>query len=59
MRPKVVLSWSTGKDAAWALHELRRAGDVDVVALLSRKRRSDKPYYVTSEASRGWLAEQR
>jgi uncharacterized protein (TIGR00290 family) len=34
-RPRVVVSWSTGKDAAWTLHELRRAGDVDVVALLT------------------------
>ena len=30
----VVLSWSSGKDAAWALHELRRAG-ADVVGLLT------------------------
>jgi len=29
------LSWSGGKDAAWALHVLRQRGDVDVVALLS------------------------
>lgn len=31
----VLLSWSGGKDAAWALHVLRQRGDVDVVALLS------------------------
>ncbi|WP_433853695.1 ATP-binding protein [Stenotrophomonas nitritireducens] len=30
-----LLSWSGGKDAAWALHVLRQRGDVDVVALLS------------------------
>lgn len=24
--PKILLSWSSGKDAAWALHSLRRAG---------------------------------
>jgi len=30
----VVLSWSSGKDAAWALHELRAAG-ADVVGLLT------------------------
>lgn len=34
MRP-VLLSWSGGKDAAWALHVLRQRGDVRVVALLS------------------------
>jgi len=31
----VLLSWSGGKDAAWALHVLRQRGDVEVVALLS------------------------
>ena len=34
-RPRVVMAWSTGKDAAFALHELRQAGDVDVVGLLT------------------------
>ena len=31
----VLLSWSGGKDAAWALHVLRQHADVRVVALLS------------------------
>lgn len=31
--PRVLLSWSTGKDAAWALHTLQTAGEVEVVAL--------------------------
>ena len=35
MRPRVAVSWSSGKDAAWALHVMRAAGDVDVVALLT------------------------
>ena len=30
-----LLSWSGGKDAAWALHTLRQRGDVDVVGLLT------------------------
>ncbi len=34
-RPRVVVSWSTGKDAAWTLHELRRAGEVDVTGLFT------------------------
>ena len=34
-RTPVLLCWSGGKDAAWALHVLRRRDDVDVVALLS------------------------
>jgi uncharacterized protein (TIGR00290 family) len=34
-RPRVLLSWSSGKDCAWALHVLRRRGDVEVVGLLT------------------------
>jgi uncharacterized protein (TIGR00290 family) len=32
---KVLLSWSSGKDSAWALHLLRQREDVNVVALLT------------------------
>jgi uncharacterized protein (TIGR00290 family) len=32
---RVLLSWSSGKDSAWALHELRRQHDVEVVGLLT------------------------
>jgi len=35
IRPKALLSWSSGKDAAWALHTLRQAGEVEVVGLLT------------------------
>lgn len=34
-RPRALLSWSSGKDAAWALHVLRQAGEVEVVGLLT------------------------
>ena len=34
-RSRVVLSWSSGKDSAWALHLLRQNQDVEVVALLT------------------------
>jgi uncharacterized protein (TIGR00290 family) len=34
-RTPVLLSWSGGKDAAWALHAQRQRDDVDVVALLT------------------------
>lgn len=34
-RPQVLLSWSTGKDSAWALKILRERGDCDVVGLLT------------------------
>ena len=34
-KPKALLSWSSGKDAAWALHALRQAGQVEVVGLLT------------------------
>src|SRR5437868_15048176 len=33
--PRVVLSWSSGKDSAWALQLLRHQQDVRVVALLT------------------------
>jgi diphthamide synthase (EF-2-diphthine--ammonia ligase) len=33
--PKVLLSWSTGKDSAWALHLLRQQPGVEVVGLLT------------------------
>lgn len=34
-RPRALVAWSTGKDSAWALHEVRRAGELDVVGLLT------------------------
>ncbi len=34
-KPRVLLSWSSGKDSAWALHLLRQAGEVEVVGLLT------------------------
>lgn len=33
--PRAVLSWSSGKDCAFALHEVRRQGLADVVAALT------------------------
>lgn len=35
MTTPVLLSWSGGKDAAWALYELQQRDDLEVVALLS------------------------
>ncbi|HEX4459779.1 MAG TPA: ATP-binding protein [Polyangia bacterium] len=35
MRPKLILSWSSGKDSAFALHTLRAAGEFDVTALMT------------------------
>lgn len=34
-RPRALLAWSGGKDAAWALHALRQHGDVEVAGLLT------------------------
>ncbi len=34
-RPKALVAWSSGKDSAWALQEARRAGEVEVVGLLT------------------------
>ncbi|HEU0175840.1 MAG TPA: ATP-binding protein [Blastocatellia bacterium] len=35
MRKKVLLSWSSGKDSAWALRALRQRPDVEVAGLLT------------------------
>jgi uncharacterized protein (TIGR00290 family) len=34
-KPRTWLSWSSGKDSAWALHMLRTRGDAQVVGLLT------------------------
>lgn len=34
-RPKALISWSSGKDSAFALHEIRRSGEFDVVGALT------------------------
>ncbi len=34
-KPRILLSWSGGKDSAWALHLLRQRGDYEVVGLLT------------------------
>ena len=35
MPPKALIAWSSGKDSAWALHEVRRAGEFDIVGALT------------------------
>jgi uncharacterized protein (TIGR00290 family) len=34
-RPKALIAWSSGKDSAWALHEVRQRGEHDVVGALT------------------------
>jgi uncharacterized protein (TIGR00290 family) len=34
-KPKALISWSSGKDSAFALHEVRRSGEFDVVGALT------------------------
>ena len=34
-RKRILLSWSSGKDSAWALRSLRRHADIEVVGLLT------------------------
>src|SRR5262245_17872534 len=34
-RPKALIAWSGGKDSAGALHEMRRAGDCEIVGALT------------------------
>ncbi len=33
--PKALIAWSSGKDSAWALHDVRRTGGLDVVGALT------------------------
>lgn len=40
VRPKAWFAWSSGKDSAWALHNVRRSGDFDVVALFTTVNRT-------------------
>lgn len=35
MKPKILLSWSSGKDSAWTLHTLRQKTNVEIVGLLT------------------------
>lgn len=39
-RPRAWLSWSSGKDSAWALHVVRQAAQFDVVAVLTTVNRT-------------------
>jgi uncharacterized protein (TIGR00290 family) len=34
-RAKALIAWSSGKDSAWALQEMRRAGDCEIVGALT------------------------
>jgi uncharacterized protein (TIGR00290 family) len=34
-RPKALIAWSSGKDSAWALHQVRREGACEVVGALT------------------------
>jgi len=33
--PKALIAWSSGKDSAWALHEMRVTGDFEIVGALT------------------------
>jgi uncharacterized protein (TIGR00290 family) len=35
VKPQALLSWSSGKDSAWALHVLRRQSEFDIVGLVT------------------------
>jgi diphthamide synthase (EF-2-diphthine--ammonia ligase) len=35
MKPKILVSWSSGKDSAWMLHVLRQSGAWDIVGLVT------------------------
>jgi len=43
-QPRILVSWSSGKDSAWMLHELKEAeqrGEVEIAALLTTLSASD------------------
>ena len=33
--PRALIAWSSGKDSAWALHEVRRSGTLEIVGALT------------------------
>src|SRR5262245_11765706 len=35
MTPKAWIAWSSGKDSAWALHDVRKSDEYDVVGALT------------------------
>jgi uncharacterized protein (TIGR00290 family) len=35
VKPKALIAWSSGKDSAWALHQVRVAGELEVVGALT------------------------
>jgi uncharacterized protein (TIGR00290 family) len=35
VRPKALIAWSSGKDSAWALHEVRQSGQYEIVGALT------------------------
>ena len=35
MKPKVLISWSSGKDSAWLLHRLRESSEFEIGGLLT------------------------
>ena len=34
-KAEAIIAWSSGKDSAWALHEVRQSGEFDIVAALT------------------------
>lgn len=35
MKKKALIAWSSGKDAAWAFHEVRRSGEYEIIGALT------------------------
>ncbi len=55
-KPKAWLSWSSGKDSAWALHVMRQRGDCEIAALLTTV--NEKYHRVAMHAVRESILEQ-
>ena len=51
-RPKVLLSWSSGKDSAWALHVLRQQPYLVLVSQIRRRKASGPAGHISLG---GWV----
>jgi diphthamide synthase (EF-2-diphthine--ammonia ligase) len=62
-KPRILLSWSSGKDSAWTLHVLRKLPEVQVVGLLTSFNESNdrvamhgvRRELVEAQAAAAWL----
>ena len=58
MKPKALVSWSSGKDSAFALHKVRASGEFEIVGVIttitSLADFFDITYYILNIRDRGF-----